>query len=103
MNLNILNTQLLNNTFYQDKDPNWIKIDNVVIGESQKFALNVIKSKDLTSILNSNKGKIIVYDFKNSIAYLKSGFDLTNPKDYKIKQNFTSYVYAPKSLFGKPF
>ena len=98
----------LESSFVVDPKLDWVKIDNIVIGEEKQYAYKTIKgnTRGIGGILDDcytdNKIIVVVYDLTHNIAYTKTGFNLNVSSDYKKKSNFTSFVINsrvnPKSL-----
>lgn len=91
-----INNTLLGSTFVQDPNPNYIKIDNVVLGETASYGYNVVNTNDigalLLSSLNDNNIVVIVYNWSQKVAYIKTGFNLNDSTDFKTSAGFTSFI-----------
>jgi len=102
--MSLVNTTFLGSVFKQDPKPNWIKISGVVMGESQQYGYKVITSFDIGKILdtlyNDPLTKCVVYNWKTGTAYVKKGFDMSNPNDSKIKPEYTTFI--PKRATPSP-
>lgn len=87
---------LLGSTFVQDPNANYIKIDSVVFGETATFGYKAINSGDISAILttciNDNKAAIVVYNWAQNVAYIKTGFNLLNTADYKVSTGYTTFI-----------
>lgn len=98
--MSLIGKQLLNNTFVQDTDPNWIKINDVAVGNSPKYSNDIIRSNDvgklLKDTLNNTKVVCIVYNWKTNLAYTKLGFDLSNKIDYTEANGYTTFILKSK-------
>lgn len=92
----IINSSFLGHVFIQDPITDYIKIDNVTLGESEKFAYNIMRSYDIGNILKDclldNSVVCVVYNFKEGVAYLKTGFDLTLGADSKVNTEYTTFI-----------
>lgn len=98
LTLNINNASY---TFNQDPKQEWVKIDNIVIGEEHQWSYaNKNSNGDIGGLLDrcKNDPKIvaIVYDWNTGNAYCKTGFNLNVKGDYKVKQNFTTFILKSK-------
>jgi hypothetical protein len=105
--MSLVGTTLLGNTFVQDPKPQWIKIDNVAIGESKKYSYKTIKNGDIGALLDQVSSDTnvvcVVYNWTDGKAYLKSGFNLGVSSDYKLATGFTTFVLVNKiSNFWSP-
>jgi mannan endo-1,4-beta-mannosidase len=94
VSLNINNS---NFTFKQDAKNEWVKIDNVAIGEESGWGYAVKNSNnDIGGLLDRCRSdpKIVavVYDWNSGNAYCKSGFNLNVKGDYQYKVNFSTFV-----------
>lgn len=100
MSLSLIGKSLLGSPFIQDPKPEWIKIDGVVMGESDKFAYKTSSSKDIGSLLDSLSEDshivCVVYDWKTGAAYTKSGFDINDSSDYTHVENFTTFIFKDR-------
>lgn len=98
--MSLINVSLLGNKFVQDKHPNYIKIGNVVMGESPQFGYKSLQNKNISSLLNSQLADkncvCILYHWKSGMAYIKSGFDLDNSSDSTIKNGFSTFIVKDK-------
>jgi len=95
--MNLVNTSFLGNTFVNDPNlKNWIKIDNVVLGNSSVFKYNSGNSLDIRALLTTleSDSKVIVclYEWKTGNYYTKSGFNLSAPSDYSNNALFTAFI-----------
>jgi mannan endo-1,4-beta-mannosidase len=99
--MSLIGVNLLNNFFVQDPNPNWIKIDGVAIGESNKYGYTSINSNgDIGGLLNklSQDPNVccVVYNWSNYIGYVKTGFNLNVSSDYKLANGYTTFVLKSK-------
>lgn len=96
----LIGTTLLGGTFVQDKNPLFLKIDAVTIGESSQFGYTTINSSDIGSILqkcyNDAKAVVIIYNWQGNVAYIKTGFALHNAADSKVNPGYTSYIVTSR-------
>ena len=73
---------LLGYEFIQDKNEYYMKIDNVVMGNSPQFGYKVVTEKDIGKLLEEQvKDQSVVcllYNWQSGVCYIKSGFDLNN-------------------------
>lgn len=96
----LLGTFLLGSQFIQDPNPNWIKINGIVLGESKKYAYKISWSRDIGSLLDSlSKDPAItcvLYNWKTGDAYTKTGFDLKDRSDYARNSEFTTFILKKK-------
>jgi hypothetical protein len=95
----LIGVKLLGNSFVQDNNPNWIKIDNVAIGESREFGYDTTNSNgDIGKLLNNidKNTTCVIYNWNNHAVYLKTGFNLNNCNDYKLAQGYTSFILKSK-------
>ncbi|MGL5935421.1 MAG: PT domain-containing protein [Cetobacterium sp.] len=92
----LLGQSFLGSTFTQDPKNEYIKIDGVVLGESPKYGYKTIKSDDIGKILddciNDKNSSVILYNWEEKVAYVKSGFDLSLEGDSKVKPGFTTFI-----------
>lgn len=83
-------------SFQQDPNPLYAKINQITIGESHQFGYDTKNSKDIGSLLQQcyydHNIVAVIYNWKTGDAFLKNGFDLSNPGDYKVNQDYTSFV-----------
>lgn len=100
----LLGNSLLNNTFV--KHPNldsWLKIDNVVLGNSFEFSYLLGNNKDCVSLLKQMyldyKVAVVLYEWKTGNYYLKTGFDINDKNDYSLNKEFTAFI-AQRNLLG---
>jgi hypothetical protein len=102
--MSLINTTFLGSVFKQDPKPEWIKIDGVVMGESPQYGYKVINSPSigaiLDSLINDPNAKCVVYNWKNAIAYVKTGFDMKNPLDSAKNPEYTTFI--PKRAIPIP-
>lgn len=98
--MSLIGKTLLNSTFEQDPNANWIKINNVAVGETSIYGYNTYNSKDIGALLNrlAQDPKIVcvIYNWSNGTAYAKSGFNLSNTGDYKSASGYTTFILKSK-------
>jgi mannan endo-1,4-beta-mannosidase len=99
--MSLIGLSLLNNFFVQDPNPNWIKIDGIAIGESKMYGYTSVNSNgDIGGLLNKlsldSNVTCVVYNWNNYTAYVKSGFNLSDPSDYKLANGYTTFVLKSK-------
>lgn len=96
----LLGSTLLGSLFLQDTNPNYIKINSVVLGETNIYSYKTIYSRDIASLLTSSlldlKIVCILYDWKTGSAYIKTGYNLNDSLDYKYNKDFTTYIVKSK-------
>ena len=94
MSKSLIGTSLLNNTFIQDPKANWIKINNVALGQSDKFCHQVIQHFDVGNLLDTvdKETVVVVYNWHNGIAFTKTGFDINDHNDSALNVGYTSFV-----------
>jgi mannan endo-1,4-beta-mannosidase len=92
---NLIGTSLLGNKFIQDTNANFIKIDNVAVGDSQKYGYDTKKGvigEMINIALGDPKIVVVIYDWSSNTGYFKSGFDIDDNADSKSVPGFTSYI-----------
>ncbi|TPX30284.1 hypothetical protein SmJEL517_g06125 [Synchytrium microbalum] len=92
-----LNTYIDGSLIYQDKNPNWAKIDNVVLGDSSGFGYqtlgpNMDISTQLTYLQNDPNAVVLDYCWSNGYGYVKKGFNPGIAGDVSQKSGFTSFI-----------
>lgn len=96
----LLGTTLLGSLFLQDTNTNYIKINSVVLGESNIYSYKSVYSRDISTLLKDSllDSKIIciLYDWKSGNAYMKTGYNLHDNSDYKYNKDFTTYIVKSK-------
>src|SRR6476661_2578191 len=96
---------LLGNKFVQDPKQDYIKIDGVSLGKSDKFGYKTDKPNGIGDLLDKllldNKAAVIVYDWDKKIAYIKTGFDLNDASDYSLKEKSTTFIKKSKVTEGQ--
>jgi hypothetical protein len=109
----LIGTILLGSTFTQDANINYIKINNVGLGESSKYGYKVLKSNDIGALLNTliqdQNVAVVVYHWKSGTAYIKKGFDISVQSDSKLAPGYTTFIvksklppiFAPTTLIGQ--
>jgi chitinase len=92
--VNLLGRVVLGSTIIQDNNPNWLKLDGVVIGDT--FNYQSYNSGDIGGLLDQVSGDqnvaVLLYNWKTGDAYSKTGFDFNNSADTKINADFTSFI-----------
>ena len=106
--MSLVGVTLLGNTFQQDPNPKWVKINNVAIGESQQYGYSTANSNGdigglLSKLSQDPKVVVVIYNWTTNIAYTKSGFNLTVSGDYALANGYTTFVLNSKvPLFYNP-
>jgi mannan endo-1,4-beta-mannosidase len=97
--MSLLGVTLFGNTFYQDPKPEWIKIDNVAVGESPEYGYRTSNSKDIGRLLDTlypdTRVVVVIYEWSTGNAYIKSSFKRSSsgvPLDVKFVPGFTSFI-----------
>ena len=97
--MSLVGKTILGNTFVQDPKNDWIKIDNVGVGESSKYGYGTLVSSDIGGLLDKcladPKIVVVIYEWKTGNAYIKTGFDIDKngiPTDVKIANGYTSFI-----------
>lgn len=105
--MSLVGKTLFGNTFVQDTKKEWIKIDNVTVGESPKYGYTSTNSKDIGNVLdkslNDTKIVVVIYEWATGNTYTKTGFDINQsgiPTDVKSINGFTSFIV--KSRITQP-
>ena len=98
--MSLVGKTLLGSVFEQDPNPDWVKINNVAVGETSMYGYNEYNSKDIGALLNRLKQDTnivcIVYNWDTGVAYAKTGFNLSNVGDYKIVSGYTTFILKSK-------
>lgn len=92
----LINHSFLGSRFYQDKNPNYLKINAVTLGESSSYAGYTINSGDISDVLKKcyqdNVTVVVLYNWEKKVAYTKTGFDLNNVSDSKENIGYTAFI-----------
>jgi mannan endo-1,4-beta-mannosidase len=95
---------ILGNTIVQDNKPNWVKIDNVTVGDT--FEYTSYKSYDIGKLLDTvmidSKVQVLLYKWDTGEAYSKTGYNFTNGSDTKLNPGFTSFIKKVKNNVPVP-
>lgn len=99
--MSLIGVSILGNSFVQDSNDNWLKINNVAIGESSIYGYNVVNSNgDIGGLLNRLSQDLnvtcLVYNWANNTGYVKTGFNLNVSSDYKLLNGYTTFVLKSK-------
>ena len=98
--MSLVGKKLLNSVFEQDPNQDWIKINNVAVGESRMYSYNEYNSKDIGGLLNRLKGDnnitCVVYNWNTGVGYAKTGFNISNSGDYKTASGYTTFILKSK-------
>jgi mannan endo-1,4-beta-mannosidase len=105
---------LLNKSFIQDPNlKNWMKIDNIVIGETPSYGYLSGNSNDIQTLLKNlfadQRVSVCLYNWQTGAYYTKIGYNLGNTSDYSAKEGFTSFVairevaVLGKTILGSTF
>ena len=82
--------------FFQDTKSGWARIDNVTIGESEKYSYNTFDGPVIDQVLDSafenNEVVAVLYEWATGKAYAKTGFNLDIVSDSKSNPGFTTFV-----------
>lgn len=96
----LIGTQLLGNTFVQDSNPNYIKINGVVLGNTQAFGYTSGKNTDigvlLTLLLKDPKIVVVLYNWSSGNYYTKTGFNLSNTTDHSLSSSYTAFIVSSR-------
>lgn len=94
--MSLIGKTFLDSTFVQDPMSAYIKIDNVVIGESQEFGYKSVFTKDIGQLLKDcltdSSVVAILYNWNGKVGYLKKGFKLAVASDSAKKSGFTTFI-----------
>ena len=97
--MTLIGKTLFGNAFIQDAKKEWIKIDNVTIGESPQYGYTSLNTKDIGGLLDKSLGDqkitVIIYEWATGKAYTKTGFNVDKngiPTDVKSIKGFTSFI-----------
>jgi len=101
--MSLVGKSLFGNQFVQDPKKEWIKIDNVTVGESPQYGYTASNSKDIGGLLdkslNDSKIAVVIYEWATGNVYTKTGFNVDGngvPTDVKSKNGFTSFIVKSK-------
>jgi len=96
---NLVGQVILGNTILQDNKPEWVKIDNVTVGDT--FNYTSYKSSDVGKLLDTvmldSKVQVLLYKWDTGEAYSKTGYNFTNGNDTKLNPGYTSFIKKVKS------
>jgi mannan endo-1,4-beta-mannosidase len=98
--MGLVGKSFLGNVFLQDTNSAFLKINNVILGQTPKYNYRKIISKDIGQILQTciadTKAVVIVYSWKSGVAYIKSQFDLTDKTDSSVNAEYTSFIITSR-------
>ena len=100
--MSLVGVTILGNTFVQDPNPNWIKINNVAIGESKNYGYSTANSVKgdigglLSNLSQDPNVVVVIYNWNTGIAYTKTGFNLSVSSDYQQANGYTTFVLQSK-------
>ena len=101
-----INMPFYESTIEQDSNLLWLKIENVVLGESSQFSYKSVPCTKIWELLNTVIDDLTVtvinFNEEKGIAFFKSGFDVNVEGDVLINEKYTSFVLKSK-LVGNPF
>lgn len=107
--MSLIGKTLLGNIFVQDPKNEWIKIDNVTVGESPKYGYTSLNTKDIGSLLDKSLGDqkivVVIYEWATGNVYTKTGFDTDAngiPTDVKSIKGFTSFIVKSRVPSPQP-
>src|SRR6476620_7428489 len=99
--MSLFGRKLLGNDFVQDRNENFIKIDNVVMGNSPQFGYKTVTERDIGKLLyDESKDESVVcllYNWDSGICYVKTGFDLNNESDYSNAIGYTTFIVKSRA------
>ena len=99
--MSLFGRKLLDNDFVQDRNENFIKIDNVVMGNSSQFGFKTVTERDIGKLLydesKDESAVCFLYNWDSGICYVKTGFDLNNPDDYSIATGYTTFIVKSRA------
>ena len=105
----LLDTFLLGSQILQSENPDWNKINGVVMGESERFSYKVLRSRDIVTLLNTLSSDsrdstvtCVLYNWRTGVAYIKSGFDITDKGDYSRNIEYTTFILNNKIMEFMP-
>lgn len=95
--MSLIGVNLFGNKFEQDPKSEWLKINNIGIGESRQYGYSEENSNgDIGGLLDRLRKDpnvvVVIYDWNTNKAFVKSGFNLDVPSDIKPLQNYTTFV-----------
>jgi hypothetical protein len=93
----LLGTKLFGKTFIQDPNlKTWIKIDDVVMGDSVEYGYGNGTNGDIKNLLNTvfmdTKVSVCLYEWKSGKYYTKTGYKVNDGGDTKQKGGYTAFV-----------
>jgi mannan endo-1,4-beta-mannosidase len=92
----LIGNKFLGNTFEQDPNPNWIKINGIVLGETSNFGYKTIVNKNIGDLLNllstDSKVQAVVYNWSSGTAYVKTEFNLSLISDSAVNTAYTTFI-----------
>ena len=100
--MNLIGTSVAGGVFEVDPKAEWIKINNVVLGESPKYGYTSYQSKDIGGLLDSvvkdSRVVVLIYEWSTGKAFAKSGFEVNNTQDCFAKTGYTSFVVKSRGV-----
>jgi mannan endo-1,4-beta-mannosidase len=91
----LLGPIVLGHAVEHDTRPDWIKINGVVLGDSHAFGYKAMDGDIgpvLDALLPDTNVVVVLYNWSARKAYVKIGFNLTNPADSMVNPDYTSFV-----------
>jgi mannan endo-1,4-beta-mannosidase len=94
--MSLIGQRVAGGVFEADAKPEWIKINNVVLGETPKYGYSSYQSKDIGGLLDQvvkdSRVVVLIYEWSTGKAFAKTGFEINNTKDCVAKSGYTSFV-----------
>lgn len=98
--MSLVGVNLLGNSFQQDPNPLWVKINNVAIGDSHQYGYKIIQNTNIGQLLNyalSDSNIVcVVYNWATGTAYTKIGFNLNVNSDSNSAPGYTTFIVKSK-------
>jgi chitinase len=101
----VVGTVFLGTVIQQDQRTEWIKIDNVVCGNSAQYGYTEIKNNVgdvLDKYVTDSHAVVVNYNWDTGYAYIKSGFSPSTKNDCSNDGKYTAYI-KKSAITGNPF
>lgn len=98
--MSLIGTYFLNSEFIQDTNPEFVKINDVLLGESSKYGYRTVQNYDIGKLLSDQLKDqnvvCILYNWGSGTAYIKKGFDTSVASDSAKRSGFTTFIVKNK-------
>ena len=88
--------KVLGSLVLQHTRTNWIKVNDITMGDTPEFGYKILKNKDVDDLLSllekDDNANVVNYNLLDGKAYIKTNYNLNSENDCSVNNGFVTFM-----------